>query len=266
MRMMRLGDVVVHFEDEGDPDGLPVVFSNSLGTDFRLWSKILGGLPDGLRIVRYDKRGHGLSTIPKERFTIADLADDAAALMDGLGISGAVFVGLSIGGVIALQLAATRPDLVSAIVLSNTAARIGSDQMWRSRIEAVAKDGIQSIADGVLERWFTDSFRRSENAELEAWRSMLCRTTVAGYLGCCESLRTADLSDLARKLRQPVLAIAGSHDGATPPNVVKDTASLIPNCRYRLISGAGHLPCVEKPEEYAILVGEFLREAGSAAQ
>ena len=264
MKMARVGEVAIHYADEGSPNGLPVVFSNSLGTDFRVWDRILGKLPKELRLVRYDKRGHGLSSIPESPFTISDLALDAAGLMERLNISGAVFVGLSIGGVTALQLASSRPDLVSAVVLSNTAAKIGSEQLWRSRIDAVAERGIESIAEGVLERWFSKAFREGEIDELEAWRNMLSRTTTAGYLGCCESLRNADLRDAARELKQPTLAIAGSDDGATPPQVVEETAALVPNCQYKLIEGAGHLPCVEKPDEYARLLSGFLSEVGAA--
>ena len=258
MKMMRVGEVVIHYSVEGDPDGLPVVFSNSLGTDFRIWDKVIASISDEYRVVRYDQRGHGLSTITEAPFDISDLARDAAGLMDRLGISRAVFVGLSIGGLTALQLASTRPDLVTAVVLSNTAARIGSERMWSSRIRAVAENGVEAIAESVLERWFSKSFRKKERDELEAWRSMLCRTTAAGYLGCCEALRTADLSTAARRLRQPVLAIAGSKDGATPPRIVKKTASLIPNCVFRQIEGAGHLPCVEKTEEFAEMLDNFL--------
>ncbi|MDE0114942.1 MAG: 3-oxoadipate enol-lactonase [Albidovulum sp.] len=266
MKMMRVGNVAIHYADEGDPNGLPVVFSNSLGTDFRVWDRVVGRLPKELRLVRYDTRGHGLSTITDQPFAVSDLALDAAGLMDRLKISLAVFVGLSIGGVTALQLASTRPDLVSAVVLSNTAARIGSEDMWRSRIDAIAERGVEAVAEGVLERWFSKSFREKKHDELEAWRSMLCRTTAAGYLGCCESLRTADLSDAARNLLQPTLAIAGSEDGATPPRIVEETASLIPNCKFRRIDGAGHLPCVEKSEEYAALIGDFFSEVGSAGR
>ena len=218
------------------------------------------------RLIRYDKRGHGLSTVSEDPFKISDLAQDAEGLMDRLKISGAIFVGLSIGGAIALQLASTRPDLVSAVVLSNTAARIGSEQLWRSRIDAVARSGIEAIADSILERWFSGSFREAESVELEAWRCMLCRTTTAGYLGCCEALKIADLREAARSLCQPALAIAGSEDGSTPPHVVEETASLIPNCQFRLIDEAGHLPCVEKPEEYAKLLAEFFNEAVCAVE
>jgi 3-oxoadipate enol-lactonase len=125
LRCVTIGQLNVHLEDAGDPEGVPVVFSNSLGTDFRVWAALLPLLPAGLRLIRYDSRGHGLSD-GGGRFSIADLADDLAGVLDHLGVERAVVCGLSVGGLIAQDLAARRPDLVRALILCDTAARIGS--------------------------------------------------------------------------------------------------------------------------------------------
>ena len=258
MRVVRVPDADLHVVVDGPETGVPVVFANSLGTDLRLWDKLFSHLPPGLRLIRYDKRGHGLSTCSDSPYPMDRLVDDAEALLDHLAVRGCVFVGLSIGGMIAQGLAARRPDLVRALVLSNTAARMGEPAMWRDRIAAIEAGGIDALADPILDRWFGPAFRHTE--EVAAWRHMLVRTPVAGYLGCCHAIAGADLTETTSALRLPVLAIAGSEDGASPPDAVRATAALVPDSRYVEIDGAGHLPCVEAPEEYARHLNAFLQE------
>ncbi len=260
MKIAKLDDVRLHYRDEGDPEGAAIVFANSLGTDLRLWDKIVPHLPRGLRVVRYDKRGHGLSDCPSGPYSMDTLVADAAALLDQLGIREAVFVGLSIGGMIAQGLAASRPELVRATVLSNTAARIGTPQMWDERIAAIRAGGIEALADPVMERWFSAAFR--ETHELTAWRHMLTRQPVEGYIGCSAAIAGADLTEATRALRLPALGIAGSDDGSTPPDLVEETLRLIPGSDFRLIRKAGHLPCVEQPGEYTEILRAFLEGIG----
>ena len=137
MNVAELDGLRVHYRDDGDPAGAPVVFANSLGTDLRLWDEVIPLLPAGLRLVRYDKRGHGLTDCPAGPYKMGILVSDAERLMDHLGLRDAMFVGLSIGGMIAQGLAVKRPDLVRAMVLSNTAAKIGTPEMWQQRIDGV---------------------------------------------------------------------------------------------------------------------------------
>jgi 3-oxoadipate enol-lactonase len=264
MRAARANALRLHCAVSGDPDGLPVVFANSLGTDLRVWDPLLPQLPAGLRIVRYDMRGHGLSDAPEGDYYMGDLVADAAGLMDALGLRGAVFVGLSIGGVVAQGLAAERPDLLRAAVLSDTAAKIGTEATWRDRVATVRAGGIAAIADGVLEKWFTRRFHAERADELALWRHMLTRTPVDGYCGCCAALSGTDLRDSTTGLRLPVLAIAGSDDGSTPPDLVRETAESIQGARFEVIRGAGHIPCVETPEAMARILTEFLKEQGLA--
>ena len=161
---------------------------------------------------------------------------------------------------IAQGLAVKRLDIVRALVLSNTGAKIGTKEMWQDRIDAVKKGGIEPMADAVLERWFSKAFR--ETGELEAWRNMLVRQPVQGYAGCSAAISGTDFYTPTSGLRLPALGIAGDQDGSTPPDLVRETIDLIPGSRFHLIRGAGHLPCVEKPEEYAEVLGTFLKETG----
>lgn len=258
MRVFEANGVTLHWREDGDPAGRPLVFANSLGTDMRLWDQVLPVLPAGLRIIRYDKRGHGLSETPPAPYALADLVDDAEALLDGLGVRDCLFVGLSIGGMIGQGLAARRPDLIRALVLSNTAAKMGEPAMWQARIDAIRAGGMKAVADAVMERWFSPGFLA--RPELTAWRNLLTRTPVEGYVGCSAAIAGADLSATTRGLHLPTLAIAGSEDGASPPELVRGTAAMIKGCRFEVVDGAGHLPCVENPAAYAALLTDFLKE------
>lgn len=247
----------LHLRVDGPDQGAPILFLNSLGTDLRLWDAVLPFLPPGLRFIRYDKRGHGLSALGGGT-ALDDHADDAIAVLEHAARRPAVLVGLSIGGLIAQAVAAQRPDLVRAVVLSNTAARLGSPEAWAARISSIADTGLEGIADAVMERWFAPSFRASPECAL--WRAMLVRTPQQGYVAACHALAGADLHPQTAALRLPALVIAGSEDGASPPALVRATAGLIPGARFHEIPGAGHLPCVETPTLWAAQVAPFLTE------
>lgn len=246
----------IHVADEGPRDGQVVAFANSLGTDMRLWDDILPLLPEDLRIIRYDKRGHGQSDVPDGPYSMGTLVSDAEAVLDHLGVTGVTFVGLSIGGMIAQGLAIKRLDLISRMVLSNTAAKIGAPGLWAERIEAVHTNGMEALADGVMERWFGRDFRATSGLAL--WRARFCEVAPEGYAGCCAAISGTDFYTPTSGLRLPTLAIAGTEDGATPPDLVRETADLIPGSRFELINRAGHLPCVENPAEYARILKDFL--------
>lgn len=260
MQVADLHTVRLHWREDGNPNGIPVVFANSLGTDLRVWDKIVHRLPPELRLIRFDKRGHGLSSCPAGPYTMEQLTQDAEQLLDHLGITSCVFVGLSIGGMIGQGLASRRPDLIQALVLSNSAAKMGEAQMWKDRIAAIQQGGIEALAGPILDRWFGTTFRTQP--EIEGWHYMLTRTPVEGYIGCCQAIAEADLTDSTAQLRLPVLGIGGSEDGACPPDVVRATSELVPHARYAEIKDAGHLPCVEKPQEFASLLADYLKEFG----
>lgn len=262
MQMIKLNGITIHYADQGDPNGTPVVFSNPLGTDFRLWDRVMPRLPKGLRLIRYDTRGHGRTSAPEGDYFMGDLVADAAALLDHLRVKNCVFIGLSIGGMIAQGLAAERMDLVRAMVLSNTATKIDTATIWQARMTDVRKGGIAALEAGILERWFTARFRREKPDDLAAWRQILCRTPVAGYLGCCAAISETDLFESTARLSLPTLAIAGGEDGFTPPDLVRETADLIRGSRFQLIRGSAHLPCVDQPEKYAEILTNFLQDQG----
>lgn len=244
------------------PDHLPlIVFSNSLGTDARIWSAITSLLGNQYRFLLYDQRGQGLSTCQGGN-RLDEHVDDLIQLLDGLGLKQAYLCGLSVGGMIAQGVAGKRPDLVKALILCATGHRIGTPELWNERIKAIRSHGMEAVCDSVLERWFTPNFRLQHQAEFALWKSMLLHTPVQGYTGICAAIRDTDYTEICRTLAVPTLCVAGDSDGATPPELVRTLADLIPEARYEVIAGAGHMPCIEQPEALAALIDKFIAGHG----
>ncbi len=258
MQSFKSGDEIIHFRDEGPRSKITFVFINSLGTDLRVWDNVIKELDQKYRTVRVDKRGHGLSTNFENNISIPILANDLKLLVSKLELENIVLVGLSIGGLIALEFLKSNSSIVTGLILSDTAAKIGTSNMWSDRITRVKRGGIESISDDILSRWFSNDFLVNRNEELQLWRSMLTRTSTLGYLGCCKAIADCDLRDEAKAISIPTLLIVGEEDGSTPVNVVKDTANLIKNSEFKIIEGAGHLPCIEKPKIFSNELLKFL--------
>ena len=254
MRMIDTGGPALHCRDDGA--GRAILFCNALGTDLRLWDAIVPRLPAGWRAIRFDTRGHGLSDAPPPPYGMGALVRDAERVLEALEVASAVVVGCSLGGMVAQGLAVKRPDLVRALVLSNTAARIGTAGMWHERIVAVQAGGVAALAEATLARWFPPAFHATP--QIAAWRNMLVRTPAGGYIGCAAAIAGTDFYTPLSGLTLPVLAIAGSADGSTPPDLVRETAALVAGARFELIRGAGHLPMVDRPEAYAAVLNPFL--------
>ena len=260
MNFMRVNGVSLHFEATGLGRDLPtIVFSNSLGTDLRIWDDVVKNLASEFSIVTYDKRGHGLSDLGETPYTIQTHVADLAGLLENLGVRQSIICGLSVGGLIAQGLYATYPDHVRAMILCDTASKIGDDATWNERIAAIKQGGIESISDAILSRWFTPAFRNEANPAFAGSRNMLVRQSAAGYIATCCAIRDADLTTAAAKIRVPTLCIVGESDGATPPDLVEELARSIPKARFEVIKGAGHIPCIEQPEALTTLIREFIQ-------
>ncbi|MCP4314957.1 MAG: 3-oxoadipate enol-lactonase [Hyphomicrobiales bacterium] len=248
MQFADINGVTLHYQLIGAPAGKPViVFSNSLGTDFRIWRDVIVRLAGEYAIVTYDKRGHGLSDTGATPYKIEDHVADLAGLLDLLEVKGAIICGLSVGGLIAQGLYASRPDLVRALVLCDTGHKIGNKEMWNGRIDAIGVAGIEAISEQILERWFTKDYRTNQIEAFAGYRNMLCRTPIAGYTGTAAAIRDADYTEEAKRISVPTLCVVGDQDGATPPELVGEMAKLISGSRYQVIPNAGHLPCIEQP-------------------
>jgi 3-oxoadipate enol-lactonase len=260
MRVEARDGTGLHVRVDGPEDGAPVIFGNSLGSSLALWDGVIAHLPKGLRLIRYDLRGHGQSDVPAGPYTMGSLISDAEAVCDALAVKDAVFVGLSVGGMVAQGLAVKRLDLVRGLVLSNTAAKIGTPKMWQDRMETVQTMGLDATADTIIPRWFGRDFR--DAGKDRPWREMLTATPQTGYLGVCAAIAGTDFYTPTSGLRLPTLGIAGSEDKSTPPDLVRETVALIPGSTFHLMRRLGHLPCVEDPAAFATLLGDFLRKIG----
>lgn len=249
MQFTKVNGVTLHHQLIGAPEGKPlVVFINALGTDLRIWRDVLVRLAGEVAIVGYDKRGHGLSDVGATPYRMDTHVSDLEALLDALSVRDAILCGLSVGGLIAQGLNARRPDLVRALILCDTADRIGTEDLWNERIKAIEEAGIESIADSIMERWFSASFRTERPDELAGYRNMVCRMPVAGYVGTAAAIRDTDYTAASAGITVPTLCLVGEEDASTPPDLVAGLAKRIPGARYQTIPRAGHLPCVDQPE------------------
>ena len=262
MAFARVNGIVLHYRLSGKK-GMPcLALANSLGTDGRIWDQVIGLLADRYQIISYDKRGHGLSTAPAGDYTIDANVADLAGLLDQLGVDRLALAGVSIGGLIGQRFALLHPDRLAALILCDTAARLGDAAMWNGRIEAVRSQGLASIADAVMARWFTEPFRRQSPDDLVGWQTMFERMPAQGYIGTCAALRDADLREAIGAIAVPTLVVAGEQDLSTPPDLVRDMAAAIPGARFELIAGSGHIPSIEQPAVLAGLMTQFFNEVG----
>jgi 3-oxoadipate enol-lactonase len=255
---IRIGDGVHHLRMDGPPAAPAAVFLNSLGTDLRIWDGVVERLAGSIRTVRYDMRGHGLTSAAPPPYAISDLASDLEQIIDALQLSRLTLCGISVGGMVAAQVAANRPGQVESLVLCDTGYRIGPAEMWSQRMETVADRGLTAIADAAIARWFSARFRAAQAGDAQGYRNMLERCTVAGYTGICAAIRDADLETVARALRCRTLVLCGGEDQATPPGLNRALAAAIPGARFELIPGAAHLPCIEDPARLAAHVLEHM--------
>jgi 3-oxoadipate enol-lactonase len=257
MAFVRAGDLVVHYEWAGRPDGPTLLFINSLGTSLHVWDAQVAALGDRFRILRYDMRGHGLTDCPSGAYTMAQLGDDARALLEAVRAGPVHVCGLSIGGMVAQRLAATEPGRVLSLVLCDTANIIGPPSRWNERIAAVAQGGVASIAGAVMKVWFTPEFLAKRTEEARGMTNMLTRTPAEGYVGCCHALRDADLREDDAEIKCPTLIIVGEQDVVTSPAAAREMSAAIRGARLEVLPQAAHIPNVERPDAVNRLLGEF---------
>jgi len=244
----------------GPVDAPPVLFIHSLGTDLTIWDGVVDALGPAVRAIRYDLRGHGGTPPTDPPFSLATLADDAIALLIEMNVTQATICGISVGGLIALQCAASRPDLAEALVVCDTPYPRSAPDMWNQRIEAVTAHGVASIADATMPRWFSSDFRARFPGDVARYRQVLERTTPAGYVGVCAAIRDTDAQAVASGVRCPAVVLCGSEDVATPPETNEALARTLGGARFARIDGAAHLPCIEYPAIVAGHIAAFVTE------
>jgi len=258
MKFTTVNNITLHYTTEGVIEGTPLVFINSLGTDLRIWDGVVPHFSDRYRIIRYDKRGHGLSDCPPAPYSIRDHATDLAALLDQLEVLQAILVGISVGGMIAQDFTTTWPERVQSLVLCDTAPKIGTAVLWNERITNLRQNGMATLSEMILSRWFAAAFATKEPAAYSGYANMLTRMPVEGYTGTCEAIRDADLTEATRTISTPTLVLCGAEDMATLPALVRGLCELIPHAQYQEIPDAAHLPCIEQPNIMAEHIAQFI--------
>jgi 3-oxoadipate enol-lactonase len=247
---------VISYEVHGAVGAPPLLFLNSIGSTRALWDRQRLAFEGSSRVIQYDARGHGHSDAPPGPYTIAQLAQDALAILDAEHLATAHVCGLSLGGITALWLAVHAPERVRSLVLANTGARIGSVEFWTERMALVRDTGMSAVADAVLPRWFTPPFHAGEPQTIARFRAMIESTPVEGYLGCCAALRDEDLRDAVPSVRCPVLAIVGTQDRSTPPELLEFVHERLPGSRLVRLD-AGHISNVEQETAFNAALAAF---------
>lgn len=238
-------------------DGPVVVFSNSLGADLSMWDPQIPQLSKKCRVLRYDTRGHGQSSATPGPYSIDQLGRDVLDLTAALNIDKFYFCGLSLGGLTGMWLGVHAADRVQSLVLCSTAAKIGTEQTWNTRIETIRQDGMKPIAQATMERWFTARFREQRPEVVARIRKIFESANVEGYAGCCGALRDADLRESIAVIRAATLVVSATHDPATPPSDGHFLRDHIPGARY-LELDAAHLSNIEQTERFTHEVERFL--------
>ncbi len=218
MPAVRLADGDLNYLLEG-PVGAPVlVLSNSLGTDLHMWDAQIPAFTQHFQVLRYDTRGHGASLVSEGPYSIEQNGRDVLALLDALGIAKAHFCGLSMGGLIGQWLGINAPERIERLVLCNTAAKIGTPEVWNPRIETVLAGGAQAmrdLRDASISRWFTADFAEANRGKVEPIVGMLAQTSPEGYAANCAAVRDADYREQLGNIKAPTLIVCGSGDPVT---------------------------------------------------
>ena len=249
----------IHYALSGDSSLPALVLANSLGTNFSIWNAQVPEFEKHFRLLRYDMRGHGQSSVPPPPYSVPELAADVLALADFLAIERFHFCGLSIGGMIGMSVALQSPARLKKLVLCSTAAKIGTFESWNTRVEMVRTQGMTEIARATPPRWFTPNFQTSSPQVIAAVVRSIESLSPDGYIGGCCAVRDFDARATVSNIRTPVLVISATHDPAAPPSDGRFLADHISGASYAELN-ASHISIMEDPQRFSSEVLNFLTE------
>jgi 3-oxoadipate enol-lactonase len=257
---------IIHADDgcplnvqvEGRDDAPALMLSNSLGTDLRMWDDQAAEFGKHFRLVRYDRRGHGKSGVPKGPYSFDRFGRDIVGILDALKIEKTNWCGLSMGGMDGQWLGANAPDRIAKLVLANTNFYYADKAPWADRIKLVRDKGLRSFVGMNMERWFTKRFRDSDPQAIARMTDMFVATDPEGYIGCVEAIRDMDYRASNPRITTPTLVIVGAQDVATPPTAGETIARDIKGAKVVSLDAA-HISNVEQPKAFADAVLDFLR-------
>lgn len=250
-------DVRLYWRRNGRRNAPALMLLNSVGTDMGMWDRLVPLLEDRFDIIRLDARGHGASDVPAGDYSMDMLADDALSVLDAAGVGQASLCGLSMGGMIALQMALKAPDRVLRVIVANSSAQMPSDP-WIQRAALVRQEGMGAVTELVRTRFFSDAFRASDAPAIANVMATLLGLDPQGYAAAGMAIAGLNIFDRLPELRVPLLVINGDDDVATPgPQHGDRIAGQVPGAVTASLAG-GHLSAVEVPEEFADIIGKFL--------
>ena len=254
----------LHYRVQGPrAGGLPqqtFVLAHALGCDLTMWDALAEQLAEHACVLRYDQRGHGASDAPPGPYAMAQLADDAARLIEELALGPVTWVGLSMGGMVGQELALRHPQCVQALVLANTTSAYPAEARagWAQRIAGIRQGGLESIVDGALQRWFHADFHAERPDVVAHWRARVLDCDAAGYVACCQAIADVDTTARLPRIAAPTLVMAGALDQGTPPAMAATIARAIPGARLVVLPGASHLSVLEQPVAFAEALDDWL--------
>ncbi len=249
----------LNYRFDGPADTPVLVLSNSLGTNLSMWDPQIPALAAQFRVLRYDTRGHGQSSVTPGPYSVTQLGRDVVGLLDALEIERAHFCGLSMGGVTGMWLGVYAPERINRLVLCNTAAKIGAADMWNARIETVRTNGLSAVAETQAQRWFTPAFVAKTPDVIAATRQMIASTSPEGYAANCGAIRDMDQRETISRIRARTLVIGGLHDPVISAADLRYLVDTIPGAKLVELD-ASHLSNVEAPVEFTKVLVNFLAE------
>ncbi|MEB6564635.1 3-oxoadipate enol-lactonase [Acinetobacter towneri] len=251
-------DAQINYQTFGDATKPALIFSNSLGTNFKMWQAQIDFFQQDFFVICYDTRGHGASSAPQGPYSIDQLGQDVVNLLDHLNVEKAAFCGISMGGLTGQWLAIHRPERFNQVVVCNTAAKIGQEQAWNDRAALVREQGLQPIASTAASRWFTEPFIQSNATVVNNLQNDLAAGSAEGYASCCEALAKADVREQLKDIPVPVLVVAGQQDPVTTVVDGQFMVERIANSQLFEIN-ASHISNVELPNEFNQAVKQFIQ-------
>jgi len=255
----RADAAAIHYTIDGTR-GPWLVMSHSLGCDVSMWDPQMAALAGHYRVLRYDTRGHGRSGAGAAPYTLDELADDVAQLMDHLDIAQATWVGFSMGGMIGQTFALKYPHRVQALVLADTTSQHGAtpQAVWDERIRIARERGVLPLVEPAIGRWFTAGFRSAEPAIVEGVAQVIAATSVEGWTGCCAAIASVHTTAELHRIACPVLVIVGEHDIGTPLAASLEMHRNLPDSTLVVIGDAAHMSCIEQPGRFNRALRMFL--------
>ncbi|MEW6689891.1 MAG: 3-oxoadipate enol-lactonase [Pseudomonadota bacterium] len=256
----RANGIEMSYELHGREGAPWLVLSHSLACSVRMWDPQIAALQDKYRILAYDTRGHGGTEAPKGEYSLELLADDVFFLLKELKINPVHYCGLSMGGMIGQTFALKYPGVLRSLTLADTTSRYPAEAwpLWQERIRTAEAKGMAPLAQPTLQRWFTEPFRKSNPAAVEAVRKLILATPVAGYVGCCYAIPKINLTARLKEIKCPILVIVGEQDPGTPPAMAREIHDNAPGSKLAVLPQAAHLANLEQPQAFTRALAEFL--------